>query len=149
MLYLISYFSGQWICWSYRDGILWESVSGLTKLYHQPTLSYVGKAWKVFSYTVQTFWKSDGIFIMTISFCQGFIIFMVHCLKRSSTPFFSVCREPWRRLGVYLPKWPERMQREYVSSMSSNVAYNSSRFQTTGSSCTLYHVVFVWCLSII
>ena len=89
MLYLISNFSGRWICWSYRDGILWESVSGLAKLYRQPTLSYMGKAWKVFSHTVQTFWKGDGIFIIIISFCHGFIIFMVQCLKRSSTPFFS------------------------------------------------------------
>ena len=72
MLYLISYFSGQWICCSHRDGILWESVSGLTKLYRQPTLSYMGKAWKVFSYTVQTFWKGDGIFIIIISFCHGY-----------------------------------------------------------------------------
>ena len=115
----------------------------------------MGKAWKVFSYTVQTFWKGDGIFIIIISFYHCYntssLSFSWYTVSKGHQPLFSVCREPWtrRRLGVYMPKWSERMQREYISSMSSNVAYKSSRFQTTGSSGALYHVVVVWCLSIV
>ena len=87
--------------------------------------------------------------IISFCHCYALLSFSWYNVSKDHQPLFSVFREPWRRLGVYMPKWSERMQGEYISSMSSKVAYNSSGFQTTGSSCALYHVVVVWCLSIV